>query len=122
MARIFGNVPYDESTINTLSPTNHGAFFWKELKTIIERLSCCIILCVDRCEDSNIILKHYLPWMGDVDICGTHVLQSKTRNKNITHAAEEVILAHNVMDDLAFSFGEKLFEAQLEEAKVADTL
>ena len=55
--------------------------------------------------------------MGDdVDICGRHEKQSY-RKKDITNAAEEVILTHNSMDNLVFSFGEKLFEAQLEVAK-----
>ena len=48
-----------------------------------------------------------------VDICGRQEKQSDWKN-DISNAAEEVILAHNAMDDLAFSYDENLFDAQLE--------
>eukprot|EP00957_Ditylum_brightwellii_P047384 3599504-Ditylum_brightwellii.AAC.1 len=54
IARIFGSTQ-DETAVNTLSPS--GVWFDKEFETIALRLSQCVIVLPERCQESNTCWK-----------------------------------------------------------------
>ena len=119
IARIFGNTQ-DEKAVNHLSLQNNGQHFWNELERVFYRMAGCVMVRVDRCEDSNTILKHYLPWMKE-DLCGTKMNAGRISSKkqDLATDVQEIILKHNQFDDLAFEFGANLFEEQLRVATAA---
>jgi hypothetical protein len=115
-ARILGNT-LDESLVNRISPETYGQeHYVNELETILSRMSRCVMILAERCEESNIILKHYLPWITEANLCSVHEKQSE-KKKELEDEAKEAILSQNHFDEMIFSFGAKLFEAQLAESK-----
>lgn len=119
IARIFGNTQ-DEKAVNRLSPQTDGIHFWNDLERVFSRMTKCVMVRVDRCEDSNIILKHYLPWMK-ADLCETkqNTGTITSKKQDLAKDVQEIILKHNQFDDLAFQFGTSLFEEQLKVATAA---
>ena len=118
MARTFGSLN-DETIINTL--TTSSLYFERELRHASERMSQCIIVNLDRCEDSNTVLRYYLPWLGNgLDVCTKRVNTGKIPHKPTTlqNGSAEAILALNEFDELMFQFGMKLFEEQLQNARI----
>mmetsp|Transcript_10875 Transcript_10875/g.16784 ORF Transcript_10875/g.16784 Transcript_10875/m.16784 type:complete len:414 (+) Transcript_10875:101-1342(+) len=113
MARIFGS-SVDETHINTLSLSDPG--FVQELDNIASRISKCFILRIDRCEDSNKIIEHFIPWMHGTDLCSRHVNVEGKPSDTVSEEAGAVILEQNYIDELIFNLGEDLFEKQLERA------
>jgi len=115
MARIFGST-VDETYINTLSPSHPG--FVQELDNVASRISKCLIIRVDRCEDSNVIIEHFIPWMNGTDVCSHHEnSHGKPSDQVISEEAKAVILEQNYFDELIFDLGEELFEQQLKRSK-----
>lgn len=116
IARIFGR-SQDEALVNRFSINTVGAhYFADELDTVLARMARCVMLRVDRCQDSSIILRHYLPWINTTKLCTTHKNKSH-RSTDLRAGAATVILEHNAFDELAFRFGDALFEAQLKVAQ-----
>ena len=113
MARIFGSTVI-ETDVNTLAPSNPR--FIQELDSVASRISKCIIVRVDRCEDSNVIIKHFIPWMKGTDVCNHHVNVHGKSSDEVSEEASTVILEQNYFDELIFNLGEELFEKQLEKA------
>jgi len=113
MARVFGS-SVDETHINTLSPSDPR--FVQELDNIASRISKCFILRVDRCEDSNKIIEHFIPWMRGTDMCSRHANSKGQSSDEVSEEAGAVILEQNYIDELIFNLGEDLFEKQLERA------
>lgn len=113
MARIFGST-VDETYVNTLSPSDPR--FIQELESVASRMSKCLILRVDRCEDSNAIIHHFVPWMNGTDICSSHANAHGKPSDEVTEKAKSIILEQNYLDELIFTLGEELFEKQLEKA------
>ena len=117
IARIFGRTQ-DESLVNHLSVRTHGPqCFLDELETVLSRMSTCVVVRIDRCQESQIILQHYLPWVNSTDLCKGHEKES-TLSVDLRDGAREAILEQNIFDDLAFRFGEELFQAQLQVAQM----
>ena len=116
VARIFGSSGY-EPDINSLNIDNER--FRDELERAISRISGCVIIRVDRCEDTITVLRHYLPWLEKVDgLCSSHQKQSKRQGaSSLGEDAKRAILYHNRFDDMVFSFAERLFEEQLAVAR-----
>lgn len=116
IARIFGRTN-DENLINHLSVKTYGPkYFLDELETVMSRMASCVVVRMDRCEDSNAILKHFLPWMHSEDMCESTKEKQSSLSGVVSDEAREAILAQNSFDELVFRFGEELFEAQLEVA------
>ena len=126
IARIFGSTE-DETRVNTLSSlqtTNildNPSYFQQEFEKIAYRMSRCVIIMIDRCEESNAVLKHYLPWMAnDKNFCNKanadNAAKSDKSRKILRENASEAIISQNYMDELVFQFGEKLFERQFQVA------
>ena len=113
LARIFGST-VDETHVNTLSLSEPG--FVQELDKIASRISKCIILHSDRCEDSNKIIEHFIPWMNGTDMCSRHKNSFGKSSDEVSEEAKAVILEQNYIDELIFNLGEELFEKQLEKA------
>lgn len=113
VARILGDTPH-EAAVNRLSPETYGARHYGDaLDTVLGRMAGCVIVRVDRCADSNAVLRHFLPWVRG-DLCTTHQKKHKeARDVGMSKGAMEAILSQNRFDELVFSFGAKLFEAQL---------
>jgi hypothetical protein len=111
-ARIFGSSA-DETVVNTLMPND--PIFLHEFEKAASRMSRCVIVMVNRCEESNAIIRHFFPWLSDTNLCGNKTNAAKTKGeKKVLHAdASEAILSQNYIDELLFQFGEALFEAQL---------
>lgn len=103
-----------EIHVNTLSPCDPR--FVQELHNVASRISKCVILRVDRCEDSNKIIKHFIPWINGTDVCSHHDKVQGKSSDQVSEEASAVIFEQNNFDELIFSFGEKLFEKQLERA------
>lgn len=126
MARIFGSTEH-EYYVNHLSIEADGErYYLKELDNVMSRMAGCVIINVDRCEDSNTILKHYLPWVlngSKENLCSLHsnANRANKEKKDLTDDAKKVILSHNSFDESVFKFGEKLFEEQLRVAIAAVT-
>lgn len=118
VARIFGSTDY-EPDINTLTIDNER--FRNELERAISRIAGCVIIRVDRCEDTITILRYFLPWLKKIDgLCGSHQKQSKRQGSSaLGEDAKQTILHHNQFDEMAFSFAERLFEEQLAMARAA---
>ena len=120
VARIFGSL-HDESAINTLSPDD--PIFLHEFNKIASRMSRCVVLIPERCEDSNKVISHYFPWMGEVaDLCHSHLNSAKGHaksSKDLQDGAADAILSQNVMDELLFQFGLSLFDEQVRIANEA---
>jgi len=107
----------DETYINTMT-TYHPSFSYEFNKTA-KHLSKCIIIMNERCEDSNKILSHFIPWLGKVDICSEKINSSTLKAKDKTSLAanaSQVILENNQIDELLYQFGQSLFEQQLKAA------
>eukprot|EP01083_Nonionella_stella_P101031 285865_1 len=116
IARIFGRTN-DENLLNHLSVKTYGPkYFLDELETVMSRMASCVVVRMDRCEDSNVILKHFLPWMHSEDLCESAREKQSSLSGVVSDEAREAILAQNSFDELVFRFGEELFEAQLEVA------
>jgi hypothetical protein len=117
MARSFGSFN-DETMINTL--TSSSPYFESELRHAQDRMSQCIIVHLDQCEESNVVLRYYVPWLGnDLDLCSERI-NSGIVQKNHTilqNGSIEAILAANEFDEAMFQFGKKLFEDQLQNAR-----
>ena len=116
IARILGRTN-DENLINHLSVRTYGLkYFLDEMETVMSRIASCVVIRMDRCEDSNAILKHFLPWMHSEDLCKSSEKQSSFSGV-VSDEVREVILAQNSFDELVFQFGEEMFEALLEVAR-----
>mmetsp|Transcript_18549 Transcript_18549/g.42832 ORF Transcript_18549/g.42832 Transcript_18549/m.42832 type:complete len:488 (-) Transcript_18549:416-1879(-) len=120
IARVFGSSAY-EPDINTLKLEDDR--FMRELDRTLMRMGQCVVIRVDRCEDSNLVLKHFLPWM-ETDLCGNHKRESKVavraKTDDLPEDITNAILERNWFDKLAFDFGEELFEEQLRIAQRAE--
>ena len=115
IARILGRTN-DENLINHLSVRTYGLkYFFDEMETVMSRMASCVVVRMDRCEDSNAILKHFLPWMHSEDLCKLKEKQSSFSGV-VSDEVREAILAQNSFDELVFRFGEELFKAQFEVA------
>jgi hypothetical protein len=101
-ARILGNTP-DESLVNRISPETYGhVHYVNELETIFFRMSSCVVVRIDLCEESNKILKHFFPWMeAEADVCNIHRNSNhEIKREELTDEAKEVILSQNHFDEL----------------------
>mmetsp|Transcript_20664 Transcript_20664/g.41192 ORF Transcript_20664/g.41192 Transcript_20664/m.41192 type:complete len:231 (+) Transcript_20664:489-1181(+) len=113
LLRTFGSLN-DEEIINTF--TKDSPYFESELRRAAGRMARCIIVDLHRCEESNAVLQHYLPWLGhSLDLCTGHKNVGKTSSNHtrIREGSAEAILAQNEFDESLFRFGTKLFDAQL---------
>jgi len=116
MYRIFGSTQH-EKFVNQLSIETYGlTHYLDELETVLDRMAKCVMIRIDRCADSITILRHYLPWINAEDLCGRHEKKSPLPT-NITNEVSEFILAQNAFDELVFTFGAELFDAQLKVAQ-----
>lgn len=112
LARIFGSL--DEVEVNKLNSDTPG--FLHEFELIASRMSKCVIIIAERCEESNSVVRHYLPWV-EVNLCETHHNSAKTTdNKVLQENASEAILSQNMIDEMLFKLGEALFEEQIQAA------
>eukprot|EP00978_Attheya_sp_CCMP212_P029649 scaffold106029_cov51-Attheya_sp.AAC.1 len=111
-ARIFGSTA-DETVVNTLMPND--PIFLHEFEKAASRMARCVIVMVHRCQESNAIIRHFLPWLNDTNLCGNVNNAARTKGeKKVLHVnASEAILSQNSIDELLFQFGEALFEEQL---------
>ncbi len=118
-ARIFGSTAH-ESEVNTLSPGKPN--FLQEFDNIVSRMSRCAIVHINRCEDSTKVLHHFVPWMSQADVCGTHLNKNNRAKSTEGPSAEaaKVILEQNYMDELVFRYAEELFERQVQVALEAN--
>jgi hypothetical protein len=67
------------------------------------------------------VLRYYLPWLGNgLDLCTERVNTGKIHNNHtiLQNGSAEVILALNEFDEAMFQFGMKLFEEQLQNARI----
>ena len=110
-ARIFGSTVH-ESQVNALSPTKPS--FLEELDNIASRISKCVILHIDRCEESDVILRHYVPWMSGASFCSQHQNEHGVDSDAVSEEAAAVILEQNQMDELIYEFANDIFEQQLD--------
>jgi hypothetical protein len=99
----------------------NAAIVRQEFEEIASRLSQCVVIMNHRCEESNIILSHFLPWIKSRDLCRNRVNVGNVSESvnGLQPGAAEVILSQNYLDEMLFQFGEALFEAQLRIAKNA---
>ena len=117
-ARIFGSTVH-ESQVNTLSPSEPS--FLQELDNIASRISKCVILrMTDRCEDSDVIMHHFIPLMSNVSLCSKHE-KPGVKSDGVSEESAAVILEQNYMDELIFDFASDLFEEQLKIATDSST-
>ena len=118
MLRTFGSLN-DETMINTL--TRNSPFFESELRRAKGRMAQCIIVDLDRCKDSNAVLRYYLPWLGNgLDLCSErqNVGLRDRDSHHIQKGSAEAILTLNEFDEAMFQFGTQLFEYQLQNIMV----
>jgi len=111
IARIFGSLN-DEVTINEMMPEH--PFFIHEFNKIASRMSRCVIVVLERCEDSNKVLSHFIPWIK-LDLCTSHhnIGKANETSKILQEGAVDAILSQNAMDELLFKFGMSIFEEQV---------
>ena len=111
-------VPWEVQLMSLISIQFHPSFSYEFNKTA-NHLSKCVIVMNERCEDSNKIIAHFLPWLGKVDICKTWEKKGKAgpNATNLVVNASQAILENNQMDELLFEFGVSLFEHQLKVAR-----
>ncbi|KAL7538732.1 hypothetical protein ACHAWF_006191 [Thalassiosira exigua] len=117
--RAFGSIN-DETIINTIA--RDSPYFDQELQRASSRMAQCVVVILDRCEDSNAVLRHYLPWLGEgLDLCATHANAGHTAgvHKGIQEGSADAILKQNEMDEALFQFGRELFEEQVRISKSA---
>ncbi len=114
MHRIFGSSGSYDPASNTLGFAS-GKHFSVELEEVLDRMSNCIVLDITkRCGDSNLILRHYLPWLGEIDLCDKPEKTSSLPGANaLSVDAREAIAGRNQLDVLAYEFGNELFREQL---------
>ena len=115
MLRTFGSLN-DERMINTL--TRNSPFFESELRRATGRMAQCIIVDLDRCKESNAVLRYYLPWLGNgLDLCSERQnVGVGFRDSQLQEGSAGAILALNEFDEAMFQFGTQLFEYQLQNA------
>ena len=115
MLRTFGSLN-DERMINTL--TRNSPFFESELRRATGRMAQCIIVDLDRCKESNAVLRYYLPWLGNgLDLCSKRQnVGLRDRDPHIQKGSAGAILTLNEFDEAMFQFGTQLFEYQLQNA------
>ena len=111
--RAFGSPSQDETLVNTINYA-HPSFSF-ELNRAAHRLSTCVVVIPDRCNESNAVLSHFIPWLENFDLCREKLNMNPLQSKNTTLSEEatKAILRHNQLDDILFHFGEKLFEDQV---------
>lgn len=114
LMRIFGDV-MDETITNTI--TVDSPLFITELDSKTSRISKCVIVSTEYCEESNIIVAHFFPWLKPFNLCGTHLNGGQINKTGLMEGAEEAILQQNHMDELVYTFAIKIFYEQLEIAK-----
>ncbi|MGK3744152.1 MAG: hypothetical protein ACI90V_011012 [Bacillariaceae sp.] len=61
-ARIFGCTA-DETVVNTLMLND--PIFLDKFEKAASRMSRCVIVMTRRCQESNTIIRHFLPWLND---------------------------------------------------------
>ena len=108
--RIFGDV-MDETVVNTI--TVDSPFFVTELDSVTSRISKCVIVSTEYCEESNIIVAHFFPWLKLFNLCGTHNNVGKVEKTGLMEDAEEAIIQQNYFDELVYTFAMKIFYEQL---------
>lgn len=117
-ARIFGSTVH-ESQVNTLSPSKPS--FLEELDNIASRISTCVILRIDRCQDSDVIMHHFIPWMSEASLCSRHEKKVGKESDAVSEESAAVILEQNYMDELIFDFANDMFEEQLKIARPSNS-
>lgn len=112
--RSFGNIGREFYNIAQDDP-----YYLPDLESILYRMSQCIIVQTDQCDDSNKVMRHFFPWVEVVDLCKTHQNVGKVRKSNeaVTEESKQAIMQFNYFDDLIFQFGQMLFKAQLDIAE-----
>eukprot|EP00639_Heterosigma_akashiwo_P015321 CAMPEP_0206369024 /NCGR_PEP_ID=MMETSP0294-20121207/5040_1 /ASSEMBLY_ACC=CAM_ASM_000327 /TAXON_ID=39354 /ORGANISM="Heterosigma akashiwo, Strain CCMP2393" /LENGTH=376 /DNA_ID=CAMNT_0053815679 /DNA_START=12 /DNA_END=1142 /DNA_ORIENTATION=- len=122
LARVFGST-YDEAIVNRhhlSEPT-----FLPEFNRIASRMSKCVVIELEKCQESTEVIRHFLPWLGNgIDLCSSSVKQNVGEIRQHTDSAtssavSDAILSQNTMDELLYRFGESLFNAQFQIAKEA---
>ncbi len=107
----------NEDAVNTLHlQKNRSDFFFEEFEKLASRMSKCVIFMLNRCEESKVIINHYLPWVDvGTSFCSNHTNNATTPSsmKVLKENATEAILLQNQMDEMLFQLGEVLFEEQL---------
>lgn len=113
--RIFGDIgAVDEVQINTMSVDDPN--FLPEFKKVTSRMSKCVLVRFDRCEDSNDMVSYFFPWLTPFNLCSTHV-NSMKKKRTVDSDSYKIIIKHNFLDEMVFQFAESLFEEQLKIAR-----
>jgi hypothetical protein len=76
-----------------------------------------VIVSNEYCEESNIIVAHFFPWLKSFNLCGIHKKNGQVKNTGLMEGAKEAIIEQNYMDELVYTFAMKIFYEQLEIAK-----
>lgn len=99
LLRTFGSLN-DETIINTFKMDS--PYFKSELSCASGRMARCIIVDLNRCEESNAMLRYYLPWLGhSLEMCTRHEQIGETSSNHtlIQDGSAEAILALNEFDE-----------------------
>lgn len=109
--RIFGSFT-SETWLN--SKMDNIPLLKSEMELVIDRLSKCVVLLMDRsCEDNQKVGKYYFPWMAEYFTCKKLNSGDFTKYTALTEGSDKVVSEYNKIDDYAYEFGEMMFEKQL---------
>ena len=121
MARTLGTMD-DEDHVNSLSSANPMSAadigtLHTQLDVVLQRVGKCLpILKNHRCEESQLLVEHYVPWFAGRFRCdaGKRSYQASMGTtglvKDLSEEAQQEILRQNVVDELSYRFAERMFD------------
>ena len=79
---------------------------------VLKRLSSCVVGVLERCADTETVLRAYLPWLAPHYACENTTLNRGTvedRKGAVVDAdVEDVVLRQNALDEVAHKFGDEM--------------
>eukprot|EP00472_Partenskyella_glossopodia_P004457 CAMPEP_0197516460 /NCGR_PEP_ID=MMETSP1318-20131121/1334_1 /TAXON_ID=552666 /ORGANISM="Partenskyella glossopodia, Strain RCC365" /LENGTH=324 /DNA_ID=CAMNT_0043065215 /DNA_START=380 /DNA_END=1354 /DNA_ORIENTATION=+ len=112
VARILSDMGRNEIQINGLNAKQR--LFPFVLNETLAHLSQCVVTMLDKCDESKQVIKYYFPWLEPYYNCKVVKNQGMVKDrKELEPDAKKEILRQNVVDDLAYVLGKRLFAEQL---------
>ena len=117
-ARVLSYHGFDEELLGRLTAGGESsATATAVVAEVLKRLSSCVVGILERCADTETVLRAYLPWLAPHYACENTTLNRGTvedRKDAVVDAdVEDVVLRQNALDEVAYKFGDEMLTLRL---------
>ena len=117
--RVLSAIGRDESIVSELTSSTSGwsRFAIPALDDALGQLSQCVVVALERCEETMLVLRHFLPWLVSSYDCKSASVEGRNAGRvprgRLSDGAKQIIEDQNALDTRVYAFGLKQLEMQL---------